>query len=165
MRQDGGPHGGGGAEVEATVGGARELLDKLRRQGILAITDADGWPPRPALAGRKAPEHAGRALPAVAGRLFRRRGIGSCDWPHFLLALHLGAQVICTADKAFADAHGSDDEFGHIRAQLASGPLAGPLAGLGGVATPWRHTSGPPGRPAPRRARRSAPAPVAAGGT
>ena len=118
-----------GAEVEATVDSARELLDKLSGNGIIEIMDAEDWPPRLALAGRKALEHAGRVLAVVAGRMFRHRGIGSCDWLHFLLALHLGAQVICTADKAFADVHGNDDEFGHIWVQLTSGPLVGPLAG------------------------------------
>ena len=81
------------------------------------------------LADRKALEHAGRVLPAATGRFFRHRGIGSCNWLHFLLALHLGARVICTADKALAGVYGNDDEFGHIWVQLTSGPLGGPLAG------------------------------------
>ena len=31
--------------------------------------------------------------------------------------------MICTADKAFADIPGSDEEFGGIAVQLTSGPL------------------------------------------
>ena len=117
------------ARVEAAVVTSRKLLHKLDKQGFLKVVDVEGWSPSLLLARRKALEHAGRVLPAAVGSMFRHRGIGSCDWLHFLLALYLGAQVICTADKAFADVRGNDDVFGHIWVQLTSEPPAGPLAG------------------------------------
>ena len=107
----------------------------MAERNLLEVADAEGWPPSPVPADRKALERAGRAPPAAVGSAFRRRGIGSCDRLHFLPAPCLGAQAICAAYRAFADVCGSDDEFGHMWIQPASGPLGGPLAGrsLGGA--------------------------------
>ena len=73
-------------------------------------------------------EHSGRVVPAPKGDECRHLGVGSCDRADFWLARSFGAAVICTTDGAFADIPGRDDEFGGIVVQLASGPLAGPLA-------------------------------------
>ena len=117
------------AHVQSTVKEALRLLNWMVKQGIIEIIEPENWSPDLLLLYAKVLEHAGYVLSVGKGRPFRYRGVGSCDWSHFALAKYLlGAEVILTADVAFADIAGNDDEFGHILVQLASGPLVGPLA-------------------------------------
>ena len=116
------------AHVQSTVKEALRLLNWMVKQGIIEIIEPENWSPDLLLLYAKVLEHAGYVLSVGKGRPFRYRGVGSCDWLHFALAKYLGAAVILTADAAFADIAGNDDEFGHILVQLASGPLVGPLA-------------------------------------
>ena len=117
------------ARAQNAVDDALELLDKKVKEEVLEIMEPENWSPDLLLLYAKVLEHAGYVLPAKKGRPFRYRGVGSCDWLQFALARHLGAAVIFTTDAAFADIEGGDDEFGHIRIQMASGPLAdGPPA-------------------------------------
>ena len=116
------------AHVRNAVKDAFGLLDEMVNQGIIEIIEPEDWSPDLFLLYTKVLEHAGYVLHVKKGRPFRYRGVGSCDWLHFALARYLGAKAILTADAAFADIAGNDDEFGHIVIQMASGPLAGPLA-------------------------------------
>ena len=119
-------------DVEAHVQDAADdmvkFVDRMADEDILTIIDSKVWSPDLELLYGKMLEHAGHVVPATKGSRFRHRAVGSCDWLHFWLALIAGAAMICTADRAFADIPGRDDRFGGIAVQLASGPLAGPLA-------------------------------------
>ena len=120
---------GAEALVRESVRASHRLLNKFVKQDIIEIIEPENWSPDLLLLYAKVLEHEGYVLPAGKGRPFRYRGVGSCDWLQFALARHLGAAVILTTDAAFADIEGNDDEFGHIRIQMASGQLIdGPLA-------------------------------------
>ena len=114
---------GADAEAARAVEGMLGFISNLVKQGTLKIAEPVGWSPDFALLYGRVIEHAGYAVHSGRGRTYRYRGVGSCDWLHFLLARDLGASVICTADAAFADIEGNDGEFGHIRIQMAGGPL------------------------------------------
>lgn len=116
------------AHVQDIINVAFGLLDKLVNEGIIEIIEPEEWSPDLLLLYAKMLEHAGYVLPVNKGRPFRHRAVGSYDWLHFALAKYLGAVAILTTDMAFADIAGNDDEFGHILIQLASEPLAEPLA-------------------------------------
>ena len=118
---------GADAEAAGAVEGMLRFITKLVDDGVLKIAEPVGWSPDFALLYGKVIEHAGYAVHSGRSRMYRYRGVGSCDWLHFLLARDLGASVICTADAAFADIEGNDGEFGHIRIQMAGGP---PIAGV-----------------------------------
>ena len=114
--------------VQDAAGGMSEFVDKMVKRRILRIMDTKGQSPDLELLYGKALKHAGRVVPAPEGGECRHLGVGSCGWVDFWLARAFGAAVICTTDVAFADIPGRDAEFGEIAVQLASGPLAGPLA-------------------------------------
>ena len=128
---------GSGGELAGVETHVREAVSRmlglvrgLENSGILDVVEIDGGAPDLSLLHRKILEHVGRVMmPAAAGKRFRHRGVGSCDWLHFWLARHIGADVICTTDMAFADIAGNDDEFGHIEVQTTRGPLIGLLGG------------------------------------
>lgn len=115
------------AGVDADAAKAVEDLLKLIRdmvdQDSLKIVEPRRWSPDFSLLYGSAIEQAGHAVHTGNGKNYRYRGVGSCDWLNFLLALDSGASVICTADAAFADIEGSDSEFGHIKIQMVGGPL------------------------------------------
>ena len=123
------------AGVDADAGRATD--DMLRRisdmvdSSFLSIMELEDWAPDLVLLRGKVYRHAGRAVRIAGGRIYRYRGVGSCDWLHFAIAVALGASVICTTDAAWADVEGNDEEFGHIRIQTTSGPLIAPLIGGG----------------------------------
>ena len=116
------------AHVQDAAGGMARFVDHMVEEKILRIMDTKAWSPDLELLYGKLIEHAGHAVPATKGSRFRHRAVGSCDWLHFWLAFVFGAAMICTTDTAFADIPGRDDKFGGIAVQLASAPLAGPLA-------------------------------------
>ena len=111
------------AEAARIVKDMLGFIDNLVKDGTLRIIEPSGWSPDFALLYGRVIEHTGRAVHIGRGKMYRYRGVGSCDWLHFLLAKYMGASVICTADAAFADIEGNDAEFGHIRIQMAGGPL------------------------------------------
>ena len=119
---------GAEADVLSMAGGIAEFVDEVVDSGFLEIIGLKGRSPDLELLYGKVLEHAGRVMPVAKGNRFRYRGIGSCDWLHFWLALVFGAAAICTADKAFADIPGRDKEFGGIAVQLTSEPLIDMLA-------------------------------------
>ena len=109
-----------------------EFIKAVKSMHGLRVVDI-GRPLCFAILQSKALKHKGRIIaPAAAGK-YRHRGVGACDWLHFWLAMCAGAGMICTTDAAFVDIAGSDDKFGHIQVQPASGPLIGHLAGAGAV--------------------------------
>ena len=114
---------GAEADVLSMAGGMAEFVDEVVDSGFLKIIGLKGRSPDLELLYGKVLKHAGSVVPVAKGNRFRYRGIGSCDWLHFWLALVFGAAAICTADKAFADIPGRDEEFGGIAVQLTSGPL------------------------------------------
>ena len=116
------------ANMHDMAGGMAEFVDEMVKGKTLRIMDLKGRSPDLEILYGKVLKHAGSVVPVAKGNMFRYRGIGSCDWLHFWLALAFGAAVICTADKAFADIPGRDEEFGGIAVQLTSEPLATPLA-------------------------------------
>ena len=111
------------AEAARAVEDMLGFIGNLVKRGTLRIAEPSGWSPDFTLLYGRVIEHTGRAVHSGKGRTYRYRGVGSCDWLHFLLARYLGASVICTADAAFADIEGNDGEFGHIRIQMVGGPL------------------------------------------
>ena len=116
------------ARVQDAAGGMAAFVDKMVKGRILRIMDSKGRSPDLELLYGKVLEHSGRVVPAPEGDECRHIGVGSCDWLDIWLARAFGAAVICTTDRALADIPGRDDEFGGIAVQLASAPLAGPLA-------------------------------------
>lgn len=116
------------AHMHSMAGGMAKFVDEMVEEKTLRIMDLKGRSPDLELLYGKVLEHAGSVVPVAKGDRFRYRGVGSCDWLHFWLALVLGAAIICTADKAFADIPGRDKEFGGIAVQLTSEPLSTPLA-------------------------------------
>ena len=123
------------AGVDADAGRATaamlKRIDYMANSGFLSIMELEDWAPDLVLLRGKVHMHAGRAVRIAGGRIYRYRGIGSCDWLHFAIAVALGASVICTTDAAWADVEGNDEEFGHIRIQTTGGPLIAPLIGGG----------------------------------
>lgn len=103
----------------------------MDEQGFLRIVELRNWSPDLALLSGKAREHAGRVVRSADGLNHRYIGIMSCNWLHFPLAEHAGAAAICTADAAFADIEGNDEDFGHIKIQMTDGPLIDALGGGG----------------------------------
>ena len=116
------------AHVHGMAGGMAKFVGEAVDSGFLKIVHTKGRSPDFELLYGKVLEHAGRVMPVAKGDRFRYRGVGSCDWLHFWLALAFGAAAIYTADKAFADIPGRDKDFGGIAVQLTSEPLAGPLS-------------------------------------
>ena len=134
---NGGELAGVEAHVREAVSRMLGLVSGLENSGILDVMETDGGALDLFLLQRKVLEHVGRVkMPATVGKRFWHRGVGSCDWLHFWLARHIGADVICTTDMAFADIAGNDNEFGHIKVQTTRGPLIGLLGGdrAGGAA-------------------------------
>lgn len=123
------------AEVDADAGRAAalviECVNGMVEQNILSVRELENWSPDLALLHSKVIKHAGRAVHAGAAKIYRYRGVGSCDWLHFAFAMDAGATVICTTDAAFADVEGNDSEFGRIRIQMAGGALISPVVGDG----------------------------------
>ncbi len=123
------------AGVDADAGRATDdmlkRVDDMANSGFLRIVELEDWAPDLAFLRGKVHMHAGRAVRIAGGRIYRYRGIGSCDWLHFAIAKIIGASVICTTDAAWADIEGNDEEFGHIRIQTTGGPLIAPLIGGG----------------------------------
>lgn len=120
------------AHVREAVSNMFRLLQGLEDAGILSVVEIDDRTLDLALLQRKVVEHVGRIrVPAANGKRFRHIGIGACDWLHIWIAKCIGADVICTNDAAFAEIVGNDDEFGHIRVQVTSGPLIDLLGGGG----------------------------------
>ncbi len=116
------------AHVQSMANRVSEHSYDMSKAGLWVIMDAKGKSPDLELPYGKALGHAGRVVAVAKGDRFRHRGVGSCDRPHFWLALIAGAATICAADKAFADIPGSDEEFGGIAVQPTSGPLVDLLA-------------------------------------
>ena len=116
------------AHVQDAAGGMSAFVDKMVEGKKLRIMDSKGLSPDLELLYGKVHEHSGRIVPAPEGDECRHIGVGSCDWVGIWLARAFGAAVICTTDTALADIPGRDDEVGGIAVQLASAPLAGPLA-------------------------------------
>ena len=114
---------GAEAHMHSMAGGMAKFAYHMVKEAMLVIMDSGGLSPDLELLYGKVLKHTGRVMPVAKGNRFRYRGVGSCDWLHFWLALVFGATIICTADKAFADIPGRDDEFGGIAVQLTSGPL------------------------------------------
>ena len=103
------------------------LAGSLEKQGRLAIVEMEGWSPDFAVLRTKMLEHAGHTVFHSKGNACRHRGLGLHDWLHIALARDADAAVICTADNAFADIVGKDDEFGHILVQMTGTGATGPL--------------------------------------
>ena len=123
------------AGVDADAGRATAAMLKrvgdMVRRSMLLVMELEDWAPDLVLLRGKVHMHAGRAVQIAGGRIYRYRGVGSCDWLHFAIAKALGASVICTTDAAWADVEGNDEEFGHIGIQTTGGPLIAPLIGGG----------------------------------
>ena len=103
------------------------LAVRLKRQNRLAIVEMEGWSPDFAVIRTKMLEHAGHTVFHSKGNAYRHRGLGLHDWLHIAFARDVNAAVICTADNAFADIVGKDDEFGHILVQMTGTGATGPL--------------------------------------
>ena len=116
--------------VHESVTGAKRTLYSLNKRGLLTIVHMPGWHFDQIRVYSKMLEHPGRTVPGWKSSC-RHLGINPCDWPHFAFADAAGASAICTTDAAFADIVGNDAEFGHIKVQLASGPLIDLLSGGG----------------------------------
>ena len=134
-RQSGGgeeERAGAEASAEDAVARAIKIIEDMVKHGILEIVSTEGSSPDYSSLCDKALAHRGRAVYMASSKSYRHHGIGAFDLVHYALAKGEGASVIITADAAFADIEGSDDEFGHIRVQLTGKPLIGPLGGGAG---------------------------------
>ena len=117
--------------ADASRGVAHMLnhVSNMTKQGTLRILELGSWSPDFVRLPTKVHEHVGCAVYTEGGKFYRYRGIGPCDWLQFAFAEYANASIICTTDAAFADIEGNDEDFGHIRIQMTSGPLIGPLIG------------------------------------
>ena len=113
--------------VHQAVSALFKLTVNLKGQNRLAIVEMEGWSPDFAVLRTKMLEHAGHTVFHSKGNACRHRGLGLHDWLHIAFARDADAAVICTADNAFADIVGKDDEFGHIQVQLTGTGATGPL--------------------------------------
>ncbi len=117
------------ADADKAVARAIGIIFNMIEQGILEIVDADEVHSDYVILCGKELTHRGRAVYVAKSRTYRHRGIGPFDLIHYASAEGANASVIITSDAAFADIEGNDDEFGHIRVQLTSGPLIDLLGG------------------------------------
>ena len=116
--------------VQDAVAGLLKLVSTLKRQGHLTVLELEGWSIDFAALRANMLEHPGRVVLFSRGNSCRHRGLGRMDWLQMVYARAARAEVICTADIAFADVCGGDGEFGRMQVQLADEAAAGPLYDL-----------------------------------